>query len=307
MNIYQIKTINKISKKGLDKFGADYLISNEVEEPDAILVRSASMHDMDFPASLHCISRAGAGVNNIPVEKCAEKGIVVFNAPGANANAVKELAIAALLISSRKIVDGILWTKTLSGNDIAKQVEKGKSQFVGPELKGKVLGVLGLGAIGAKVANTAVNLDMEVLGYDPFISIDAAWGLSTSVKRAKDLKTIFDKCDYITLHLPLTDDTNEMLNKETFVQMRKGVRIINLSRGELVNDDDMKAALEEGKVYSYVTDFPDEKLLNVPGVISIPHLGASTPRRLRKVKIIRLLWLQWKLKISWKTETLRTQ
>ncbi|MFA6701899.1 MAG: phosphoglycerate dehydrogenase [Dysgonamonadaceae bacterium] len=277
MNRYQIKTINKISKKGLDKFGADYSISNEVEEPDAILVRSASMHDMELPTSLHCISRAGAGVNNIPVEKCAEKGIVVFNAPGANANAVKELAITALLISSRKIVDGILWTKTLSGNDIAKQVEKGKSQFVGPELRGKVLGVLGLGAIGAKVANTAVNLDMEVLGYDPFISIDAAWGLSTSVKRAKDLKTIFDKCDYITLHLPLTDETKEMLNKETFAQMRKGVRIINLSRGELVNDDDMKAALEEGRVNNYVTDFPDEKLLNVPGVISIPHLGASTP------------------------------
>ncbi|HRN47151.1 MAG TPA: phosphoglycerate dehydrogenase, partial [Niabella sp.] len=236
-----------------------------------------SMHEMDFPESLLCIARAGAGVNNIPVDKCADKGIVVFNTPGANANAVKELAIASLLLSSRKIVDGINWAKSLTGDDVAKQVEKGKAQFVGPEVEGKVLGVLGLGAIGVMVANAAANLGMEVYGYDPYISIDAAWGLNRAVKKATDLKTVYENCDYISLHIPLTNETRGIINEASLAQMKKGIRIVNLSRGELVNDNDIKAALESGQAGCYVTDFPNEKLVSMPGVITIPHLGASTP------------------------------
>lgn len=277
MSKYNIKTLNKISKIGLDKFGEHYNVSDTIEAADAILLRSASMHDMEFPASLHSIARAGAGVNNIPVAKCAEQGIVVFNTPGGNANAVKELAITAMLISSRKIVEGINWAKALSGADVDKQVEKGKSQFVGPEIYGKTLGILGLGAIGVMVANAATNLNMDVLGYDPYISVDAAWGLSRAVRKATELKTVFENSDFITLHMPLTNETREMINKDSLAQMKKGVRIINLSRGELVNDDDIIAALEDGTVSAYVTDFPNEKLISVKGVIAIPHLGASTP------------------------------
>lgn len=277
MSNYNIQTLNKISRLGTEKFGENYTVSDTAEAPDAILLRSASMHEMEFPESLHSIARAGAGVNNIPIDKCAEQGIVVFNTPGANANAVKELAIAAMLLSSRKIVDGINWAKSLTGADVDKQVEKGKSQFVGPEVQGKVLGVLGLGAIGVMVANTATNLNMNVLGYDPYISVDAAWGLSRAVRKAIELKTIFENADIITLHMPLTNETRAIINKESISQMKKGVRIINLSRGDLVNDDDIIAGLEDGKISSYVTDFPNEKLVNAKGVITIPHLGASTP------------------------------
>ena len=277
MSKYKIKTLNGISEAGLEKFGQNYNISETMASPDAILLRSASLHDLDFPDSLHCISRAGAGVNNIPVDKCTEKGIVVFNTPGANANAVKELAVAALLFSSRKIVEGINWTRSLTGNDITNQVEHGKAQFVGPEIRDKKLGVIGLGAIGVMVANAAVNMEMEVYGYDPYISVDHAWGLSRSVKKANDLKKVFKHCDYITLHVPLTGETKNILCKDTFAQMKPGVRIINLSRGELVNDEDIIAALQNGTVSEYVTDFPNEKLVSVPGVIPVPHLGASTP------------------------------
>lgn len=275
--MYKIKTLNKISEKGTTQLTSDYSITDSEAAPDAILLRSASMHEMVFPESLLCIARAGAGVNNIPVEKCAEQGIVVFNTPGANANAVKELAILSMLIASRKIIDGINWTKMLTGEDVDKQVEKGKAQFVGPELSGKTLGVLGLGAIGVMVANAATNLDMGVLGYDPYISVDAAWGLSRAVKKANDLKMIFENADYITLHMPYNNETKGIINKDAFAQMKKGVRIINLSRGELVNDADMIEALQQGIVGAYVTDFPNAKLNNVPGVITVPHLGASTP------------------------------
>lgn len=277
MGNFTIKTLNKISSRGLEKFDTNYKIDDTATAPDGILLRSASMHEMDFPQSLVSIARAGAGINNIPVDKCAEQGIVVFNTPGANANAVKELAITGLLLSSRKIVEGINWTKSLTGDDVAKQVEKGKSQFVGPEIEGKVLGVLGLGAIGVMVANAAINLGMQVLGYDPYISVDAAWGLNRSVRKSTDLKTLFENCDYITLHMPLNNETRGLLNKDTFAQMKKNIRIINLSRGELVKDDDMKTALEAGFVGCYVTDFPNEKLVATNGVITIPHLGASTP------------------------------
>lgn len=273
---YTIKTLNKIAKTGLDNFGEGYSIDDTASNPDAILLRSASMHDMQFPESLLSIARAGAGVNNIPVDKCAEEGIVVFNTPGANANAVKELAITAMLISSRKIVDGINWSNALT-IDVAKEVEKGKAQFVGPEIEGKTLGVIGLGAIGVMVANAATNLGMEVLGYDPYISVDAAWGLSRAVRKATDLKTIFENCDFITLHMPYNAETKGILSKAAFDQMKKGMRIINLSRGELVNDDDILQAIEAGIVGAYVTDFPNEKMINKKGVIAIPHLGASTP------------------------------
>lgn len=277
MSKYKIKTFNAISKLGLERFGDNFEVNENAESPDGIVLRSASLHQMEFPETLHCIARAGAGVNNIPIDKCAEKGIVVFNTPGANANAVKELAIAAMLFSSRNIVEGINWARSLSGDDVSKQVEKGKSQFVGPEIRHKKLGVIGLGAIGVMVANAAVNMDMGVYGYDPYISLDHAWGLSRAVKKANDLKKVFKHCDYITLHVPLTDETNALLNKDAFAQMKKGVRIINLSRGELVNNEDMIEALHAGIVSKYVTDFPNEKLIQIPGVIPVPHLGASTP------------------------------
>jgi len=273
---YTIKTLNKIASTGLERLGEGYTISDEASNPDAILLRSASMHEMEFPESLLSIARAGAGVNNIPIDKCAQKGIVVFNTPGANANAVKELAITSMLISSRKIIDGIIWANSLNG-DVVKDVEKGKAQFIGPEIEGKVLGVIGLGAIGVLIANAAINLGMEVLGYDPYISVDAAWGLSREVKRANDLKTVFEKSDYITLHMPYNIETKGILNEAAFEQMKKGIRIINLSRGELVNDDDILVAIEKGIVGTYVTDFPNEKMINKPGVITVPHLGASTP------------------------------
>ena len=278
--MYQIRTMNKIAKIGLDRLdSAKYTCSDDASAPQGILVRSADLHSVERNPELLCIARAGAGVNNIPVDACAEDGVVVFNTPGANANAVKELVICSMFMASRKIVQGITWAKTLAneGDAISKLIEKGKSNFVGPELSGKKLGVVGLGAIGAMVANTAEKLGMQVYGYDPYISIDAAWNLSRSIIHAKDLKTIFENCDYITLHVPATDETRNTICAETLATMKKGVRIINLARAELVNTDDMLAALESGQAGAYVTDFGDAKLLSNDNVVVMPHLGASTP------------------------------
>lgn len=278
--MYAIQTLNKISPAGMDRFDKmKYQFVEENAPADAILVRSASMHEMQFDTKLKAIARAGAGVNNIPVEKCSELGIAVFNTPGANANAVKELVLAGILMSARKIVPGIEWAKTLKGqgDDVGKQVEKGKGQFAGPEAMGKRLGVIGLGAIGVQVANTALHLGMQVYGYDPYISVDTAWGLSRSVVHAKTLREIYQACDFISVHVPLTPETKHMFNSESLGTCCQGVRILNFARGELVNTPDMLAALESGKVAAYVTDFPDDALLGAPGVIAIPHLGASTP------------------------------
>ena len=272
----KIKLVNKIAKIGVDIFDKkEYEVSELVENPDAIMVRSAALHDMQFGENMLAIARAGAGVNNIPVERCAKEGIVVFNTPGANANGVKELAVAALMLASRDIVGGIEWAKTLEG-DVAKQVEAGKSKFAGHEIIGKTLGVIGLGAIGGLVANTARSLGMNVIGCDPFLTVNAAWSLSRAVHHAQNYEEIYANSDYITLHVPATKDTKGMINKETIAKMRDGVRIINLSRADLVNAEDMKEAVLSGKVASYVTDFPTEATLGVPGIINIPHLGAST-------------------------------
>lgn len=276
--MYNILTLNKISKAGLTRLDDNYNIADSVENPDAVLVRSASMHDMELPDSLLAIARAGAGVNNIPLDKCTEKGIVVFNTPGANANAVKELVISALLLSSRKIVEGIEWAKTLKGSsDAAKLVEKGKSQFVGPEITGKTLGVIGLGAIGILVANAAVALGMNVLGYDPFISVDGAWGLSPKVKHVVSLDEIFENSDYITLHVPLTPETKGVIGNENIAKMKDGVRILNFARGDLADNEAVLAAITDGKIAKYITDFAAPELLDVENVIVTPHLGASTP------------------------------
>lgn len=277
--MYNIKTLNKISTVGLSRLGSGYTYGDDVQNPDAILVRSASMHEMDMPESLLAIARAGAGVNNIPLDKCSEQGIVVFNTPGANANAVKELVIAGLLLSSRKITAGIEWAKTLKGNGdaVGKMVEKGKSQFAGPEIKGKTLGVIGLGAIGALVANAAIALGMDVIGYDPFLSVDGALQLSRHVKHVTNLDEVFADSDYITVHVPLTPDTKNIICAENIAKMKDGVRILNYSRADLCNSEDVLAAIESGKVSTYVTDFATDNLLGVDGVIAMPHLGASTP------------------------------
>lgn len=274
----KIKLLNKIAKVGTDNLAADkYEIGEDIENPDAIMVRSAVMHDMEFGDNLLAIARAGAGVNNIPVERCAKEGIVVFNTPGANANGVKELAVAALMLASRNIVGGIEWAKTLKGQpDVAKLVEKGKSQFAGCEVEGKTLGVIGLGAIGGMVANVSKSLGMKVIGYDPYITVEAAWGLSRSIQKAASYDEIFETCDYISVHVPATKETKEMFCSESFAKMKDGVRIINLSRGDLVNSADMVEAVKSGKVASYVTDFPSDELLGVDNIIAIPHLGAST-------------------------------
>ena len=273
----EILLLNKIAKVGTDMLPAEkYTLANAADNPAGIMVRSAVMHDMTFGDNLLAIARAGAGVNNIPVERCAEEGIVVFNTPGANANGVKELAICALLLASRDIVGGIAWANTLTGDDVAKQVEKGKSAFAGVELKGKTLGVIGLGAIGGMVANVAVHLGMNVIGCDPFLSVEAAWNLNHHVVKAATYDEIFQKADYITLHVPATKDTKGMINAASIATMKNGVRIINLSRADLVNSEDLKAAVVDGKVASYVTDFPTTEMVNVPGIVTIPHLGAST-------------------------------
>ncbi len=274
----KIKLLNKISETGVEIFDTSkYEVSADVTEPDAIMVRSASMHDMDMPKNLIAIARAGAGYNNIPVDKCSEAGIVVFNTPGANANAVKELAIAAIMLASRDIAGGIEWVKTIpEGEDIAKAVEAGKSKFAGQEIMGKTLGVVGLGAVGGLVANTAVSLGMNVVGCDPFLSVDAAWRLSRAVTKASAYDELYKVSDYISIHAPSTPETRGMINAETIAKMKDGVKIINLARADLVNAKDIKAALEAGKVSSYVTDFPTEEIVGCRGVVAIPHLGAST-------------------------------
>ncbi|MBE6937769.1 MAG: 3-phosphoglycerate dehydrogenase [Ruminococcaceae bacterium] len=278
-NKYQIKLFNKIAKIGTDRLDpAVTAFGEDVENADAILVRSAKLNDMEFNPELLCIARAGIGVNNIPIDRCSEAGIVVFNTPGANANAVKELAVCALLLASRKISDGIAWAKTLAGTEgVAAAVEKGKAAFVGPELNGKSLGVIGLGHIGAIISNIAYNLGMDVCGVDPYLTVENALVLNRHVRRVASNKDVYANSDYITLHVPLNAETKHMINAETIAQMKDGVRIINLSRGELVDDEAMAAALESGKVAAYVTDFPNEKTLEMKNAVCMPHLGASTP------------------------------
>lgn len=277
--MYKIKTFNKISKVGLQVFDDKYTVGDEVENADGAIVRSAALHDVEFPSTLKAIARAGAGTNNIPIDRCSENGIVVFNTPGANANAVKELVIAGMLISSRRVISAIDWAKTLKGNgaEVGKMVEKGKSAFAGPEIKGKRLGVIGLGAIGVMVANAANALGMQVYGYDPYLSVKSAWNLTHNAVHIFDINEIFEKCDYITLHVPLTDSTKNIVNTDSIAKMKDGVRILNFARGGLVDNEAIKAALEAGKVAAYVTDFPSDDILGTDGVIAIPHLGASTP------------------------------
>ena len=273
----KIHCLNPIASCGTELFPADYELTDTLAEADGVLVRSASMHEMELPEGLLAIGRAGAGVNNIPLEACAEKGIVVFNTPGANANGVKELVIAGLLMASRDIPGGLSWCKENAEDaNITKDTEKSKKAFAGWEIRGKKLGVIGLGAIGAEVANAATHLGMEVYGYDPFISVNAAWRLSRNVKHITNADVIFQECDYITIHVPLTDSTKGMINKEKLDMMKDGVVVLNFARDTLVNDDDMAAALESGKVHRYVSDFPNPKVAHMHNVILLPHLGAST-------------------------------
>lgn len=277
--MYDILTLNKIAKCGTDAFDqAKYTVADAVENPDAIMVRSAAMHDMQFGNKLLAIARAGAGVNNIPVDRCAEDGIVVFNTPGANANAVKELVIAGLLLSSRKVTDAIDWVSTLKGQeDIGKKVEKGKSNFAGPEISGKTLGVIGLGAIGVLVANAAMSLGMKVIGYDPFLSVKAALSLKPGVKTVTDVNDLYAASDYITIHVPYNADTKGTIGEKSIAVMKDGVRILNFARGELADTAAVLAAVESGKIACYITDFPSDELIGVKNVICVPHLGASTP------------------------------
>ncbi len=276
--MFDILTLNKIAACGLEQLDADkYNVTDDASKnADGIILRSFSMHDMELAPSLKAVARAGAGTNNIPIDKCSEKGIVVFNTPGANANAVKELVLASLFLSSRKINDGIAWANTLTGDDVAKQVEKGKANFAGQEVQGKTLGVIGLGAIGIKVANAAQHLGMNVIGYDPYLSVDAAWRLSSHIRRASKIEDVYQNSDYITIHVPLTPETKNTINSDTLAIMKDGVRILNFARGELVNNDDIKKAISDGKVSCYVCDFPNGEVVNQPGIIAIPHLGAST-------------------------------
>ena len=272
-----IQLLNKIAAIGLAELGNGYNVGEAVADPDGIMVRSAKMHEMEFNKELKAIARAGAGVNNIPIDRCSAEGIVVFNTPGANANGVKELAICALLLAARDVIGGIEWAKSLAGTaDVAAQVEKGKSKFAGTELAGKTLGVIGLGAIGGMIANVALHLGMKVIGCDPFLSVEGAWNLDNHVTRAATYDEIYEKADYVTLHVPSTKDTKGMINAETIAKMKDGVKLINLARADLVNSDDLKAALAAGKISTYVTDFPTEDVLDVPHVVAIPHLGAST-------------------------------
>ena len=278
--MYNILTLNKIASCGTDLFDkSKYTFGEDVKDPDAVLVRSASMHEMELPDNLLAIARAGAGTNNIPIDKCSEKGIVVFNTPGANANAVKELVLCGLFLASRKVAASMEWLKTLKGegDNVGKLVEKGKSQFAGPEIKGKKLGVIGLGAIGALVANAAVDLGMEVYGADPFLSVDGAIHLSDKVNYVKSNKEIFEKCDYITLHAPATAETKGMINAESIAAMKKNVRILNFARADLVDSKAIIDALANGGMAAYVTDFVTDDLIGIDGVTAMPHLGASSP------------------------------
>ncbi len=275
--MYNILTLNKIAQCGLNELDENYKITDDAQfDADGIILRSFNMHEMELGANLKAIARAGAGTNNIPIEKCTQKGIAVFNTPGANANAVKELVIAALFMASRDVVGGIDWAKTLTGDDVAKQVEKGKSNFAGNEIMGKTLGVIGLGAIGILVANAAIKLGMKVIGYDPYLSVDAALKLSTHAKRVATLDEIYENSDFITIHVPLMDATKNTICAESLAKCKDGVKIINFARAGLVNADDIKAAIASGKVSTYVVDFPDGDTINQKGIIAIPHLGAST-------------------------------
>ena len=276
--MYNILTLNKIAAVGTSRLGGDYTVTDNCDAPDAIMVRSAKMHDMEFKDNLLAIARAGAGTNNIPVDKCAEQGIVVFNTPGANANAVKELAVCGLLLASRKIPEAIEWAKTLKGNgaEVGKMVEKGKSNFAGNEIMGKTLGLIGLGAIGGKLANIAISLGMTVIGYDPFLSVNAALNLKPDVKVTTNINDIYSESDFISLHLPYNADTKDTINKDTLALCKDGVRILNFARGELVNSDAIIEALASGKAARYVVDFPCDEVLGVENVVAIPHLGAST-------------------------------
>ena len=276
---YKIKTLNAISSAIYTQLGENYRVSDDAANPQGILVRSASMHDMEIPDSVLSIARAGAGYNNIPVDACSDKGICVFNTPGANANGVAEMVLCGMLISCRDVVGGIEWAKTLKGQGdaVEKAVEKGKKAFVGPELRGKTLGVIGLGAIGVLVANAAISLGMNVIGYDPMISVEHAWHLSTNIRRENSLDALFSACDFITIHVPLNDKTRGMIGVRALSLCRKGVRIMNFARGGLVDEDALINALGDERVAAYVTDFPSDKLIGVHGVICIPHLGASTP------------------------------
>jgi len=273
----KIHCLNAIASVGTDIFDENYELTDNINEADAIMVRSAAMGDMEFSKNLLAIARAGAGVNNIPLDKCADAGIVVFNTPGANANGVKELVICGMLLAARDVVGGIEWTRSIKDSDtISKDVEKGKKNFAGGEIKGKKLGVIGLGAIGAEVANAAASLGLEVLGYDPYISVNSAWRLSRKIKHITDINEIFKDCDYITLHVPLTNDNKGMIGKDSIAEMKDGVVILNFARDLLVDDDEMERALESGKVARYVTDFPNTKSAKMEKAIVIPHLGAST-------------------------------
>jgi D-3-phosphoglycerate dehydrogenase len=278
--MYKIRTLNSISPAGFESLDtACYSVSDSEQNPDAILVRSTAMHDMEFGPELLCIARAGAGTNNIPIDRCGERGIIVFNTPGANAEAVKELVMCSLLLSSRDITGGIKWVKGIAsrGDEISALVEKGKGAFSGPEIHGKTLGVIGLGAVGAKTAHAAHSLGMKVYGYDPYLSVDAAWRLSSHILHARDLDTIYANSDYISIHVPYLDATHQLINSKAIAKMRDGVRIINLARAELVSDDDIIEAIAAKKVACYVTDFPNAKTADAEGIIAIPHLGASTP------------------------------
>lgn len=278
--MFKIQTLNKIAACGLDRLPRDtYESATEIVNPDGILLRSADMHSMDIPASVKAIARAGAGVNNIPLDKCTERGLVVFNTPGANANGVKEIVIASLLLSSRNLFEGITWANTLKGKgaDVPPLVEKGKAQFVGPEIQGKTLGVIGLGAIGVLVSNAAAALGMKVMGYDPFVSVDAAWKLSHEVVKAPSLDTLIAESDYITIHVPANKDTKNLFNAERIGRMKKGSRLLNFSRNGLVDNAAIKAAIESGHVAGYVIDLPEDELLGVEKILCVPHLGASTP------------------------------
>lgn len=277
--MFDIKLVNKISQTGLSIFDANYNCAEDIENPDAMMVRSASLHETDFPSNLKGIARAGAGVNNIPIDKCSAQGIVVFNTPGANANAVKELVLAALFLSSRKVYAGMQWVQGLkdNGGDVGKMVEKGKGAYVGPEIMGKTLGLVGLGAIGALVANSAIALGMNVVGYDPFLTVNAALSISPEVEIVNNLDELYAKSDYISVHIPLNSETKGFINKDTIAKMKDGVRLINFARAGLIDDNDLIEALSSGKVSSYVVDFPTEAILGVENVTAIPHLGASTP------------------------------
>lgn len=278
--MFNILTLNKIAAVGTSRLGDNYSYGDDVQNPDAVLVRSASMHEMEFGDNLLAIARAGAGTNNIPKDKCTEQGIVVFNTPGANANAVKELVVAGMLLASRKITEGIDWEKTTlkgNGDAVGKMVEKGKSQFVGPELKGKTLGVIGLGAIGILVANCAVDLGMDVIGFDPFMSVPNALRLEPAVKLMKSAEDVMTACDYLTIHVPLLPDTKDMVDADMIAKMKDGVRILNFSRDGLVNSTAVLEAVKSGKVAKYVTDFATDDILGEENIICLPHLGASTP------------------------------